>query len=261
MKLSIIIPAHNEEKRISKTLEAYCSFFLEKKKEKEIDNFQILVVINNTSDKTEDIVKSNMKRFKNLSYIRFKEGGKGFAVIKGFQDAIKNNFDLIGFVDADMATPPEAFYYLIKKINGYDGAIASRYVKGSAVHPKPQLKRIISARIFNNFIKFLLHLRYKDTQCGAKIFKKNALNKVLPYLGMSKWAFDVDLLYALKKQKFKIIELPTKWSDREYSKINFMKAGPWMALAIVRLRLINSPLRFIIGTYDKILNCMRKFVK
>ena len=65
---------------------------------------------------------------------------------------------------------------------------------------------------------------YKDTQCGAKIFKKQAIEKIISKLVITQWAFDVDLLYTLKKSGFRIKEFPTAWSDREYSKINFMKA-------------------------------------
>jgi hypothetical protein len=96
-------------------------------------------------------------------------------------------------------------------------------------------------------------LPYKDTQCGAKVFRRNLIGKILPQITFSKWAYDVDLLYNAKKKNFKIIEVPTIWSDKEYSKINFMKSGPWMVLGIIRLRLINSPLRFLIGVYDKTL--------
>ncbi|MEM3405627.1 MAG: glycosyltransferase [Candidatus Pacearchaeota archaeon] len=239
-KLSIIIPAYNEEKRISKTLKEYCSFFQEKKKNKEID-FEIIVVINNTTDRTEDIVKNYQKQYKELKYLNFKQGGKGFAIIEGFKEALKDkkNF-FIGFVDADASTSAEEYYKLLKNINDYDGIIASRYVKGSIVKPKQSIQRIIVSRIFNFLVRFLFLLPYKDTQCGAKIFKRKVIEKILPQIGITEWAFDVDLLYKIQKSGFKIKEHFTIWADKKYSKINLKKASLQMFFAIIQLRILNS---------------------
>src|SRR3989338_629340 len=121
-KLTLIIPAYNEEKRIEKTLESYSHFFLDKMKE----NFEILIILNGCRDKTREIIEkfSNGKK-----YIKFKEFekaiGKGGAIIEGFKIA---DSELIGYVDADGATNPETFYKLVKGINGYDGVIASRWI-------------------------------------------------------------------------------------------------------------------------------------
>ena len=119
--ISIVIPAHNEEKRIGKMLESYGSFFEEKRKKKELD-FEILVVLNGCIDKTEEVIKIFSKKYSKIRYINFKEGGKGFAIVEGFKEALKNKENkLIGFVDGDLSTPPEAFHYLIKHIEEYDG--------------------------------------------------------------------------------------------------------------------------------------------
>jgi hypothetical protein len=96
----------------------------------------------------------------------------------------------------------------------------------------------------------MLGLGYKDTQCGAKIFKKEAVQKVLPQIRTNKWAVDIDLLYHLKKDGFKVLEFPTVWSDAEYSTLNVASAGPNMLLAVARLRLLYSPLKFIVSIYD-----------
>ena len=115
--------------------------------------------------------------------------------------------------------------------------------------------------MFNIAIKALLFLPYNDTQCGAKIFRKKAISKVLPLLTLSQWAFDVDLLYNLKNAGFTIKEHPTVWSDRQYSKINFLKSGPMMFLGVVRLRIINSPFKSIIRVYDLANEMARKMLR
>ncbi|HRZ85761.1 MAG TPA: glycosyltransferase [Candidatus Paceibacterota bacterium] len=259
--LSIIIPAHDEEKRIGPTLEAYNKFFdgieeIDKiiKHEKNGFNYEIIVVVNNSIDKTLEIVEklSKKQKGKKIKVLNFVEGGKGFAIIEGFKEAIKHKSKLIGFVDADMATGPDAFYDLVRNINNNDGIIASRYIKGSVVNPKQSFQRVVSSRLFNFWIRVLLILPYRDTQCGAKLFKRESITKVIDKLIITKWAFDVDLLYCMKKSKLKIKEFPTVWSDKEYSTINFKKAGPMMALAVIRLRLLNSPFSNIVKLYDKL---------
>jgi len=243
MKTSIVIPAYNEEKRILGTLDDYGSFF----KKKYGKNFEIIVVLNGCSDDTLGIVKKAKKKYPQIKILNFKQAGKGFAIIEGFKAA---KGELIGFTDADDATSAEEFNKLIEKIDRYSGIIASRYIKGAIVRPKQSIQRIVVSRIFNFMIRALFLMNYKDTQCGAKIFRKEAVKAVLPCLGITKWAFDVDLLYQMKRQGFKIGEVPTIWSDKEYSKLNFANAGPNMALSIIRLRMIYSPFRFIVRAYD-----------
>jgi glycosyltransferase involved in cell wall biosynthesis len=251
-EIAIIIPAYNEEKRIGKTLQAYSSFFNSLPPQKKLE-YEILVVINNTTDKTDEIVKALQKTNPKINYLNLPQGGKGRAVIEGFKHALQRDFNLIGFVDADLATPPEEYYKLIKNVKHHDAIIADRTLKSSKVHPPATFRRVVVSRIFNSLIRALLLIPQKDTQCGAKLFKPQALKKIIPHLGMSQWAFDVDLIYHLKKEGFSILSHPTIWTDKKYSKINFWKAGPKMALAIIRLRILNSPLRRFIRIYDTLL--------
>ncbi len=248
--LSIIIPAYNEEKRIGFTLEEFGKFFEGRKKEKELKDFEIVVVLNACKDNTINIVKEYKKKFKKIRFIEFERGGKGFAITEGFKDALSRKNNLIGFVDADMATSPKDFYDLVKNINGYDGIIASRAVKGSKA--EFTLKRKITHRGFNFVVRSLLFLPYHDTQCGAKIFHRDVLKGIVNEIGTTKWAYDIDLLYKIKKKGFKIKEHPTVWKDKEGSKINVIKTTIQMFLAVLRLRILNSPFRGIIKLYGKL---------
>ena len=251
------MPAYYEEKRAGNTLEQYGDFFKKLKKEKKLD-FEILVVINNTTDRTEEIVKKYKRKFREIKILNFKQGGKGFAVSEGFKDALRReNNKLIGFVDIDLATSPEAFYDLIMNIKHYDGMIASRYIPNAKVSPKQSIQRIIASRIFNLLIRGTLFLHYADTQCGAKIFKRDVLKRIVPLMQITEWAFDVNLLYLCKRNNFKIKEHPTIWEDKEYSKINLKKAGLQMFLSVMRLRIIYSPFKKIIRIYDNLPNKMK----
>jgi len=241
MKVSIVIPSHNEEKRIRNTLEEYTKFFDKNLKE----NYEILVILNACTDKTLEIVKDISKRKKSVKYKNLKNAGKGLAIMDGFKEALKHKTELIGFVDADMATSPEAFNDLIKNIDGYEGIIASRYEEGAIVKSKQKFMRIIASRVFNFLVRVWFFLPYKDTQCGAKLFKKPALNKIISHVTTTNWAFDVDLLYKSKKFGFAIKEQPTIWDDKKDSKLNLKKASIQMFFAVLRLRLLNSQIRKI----------------
>lgn len=257
-KITIIVPAYNEEKRIGETLEKYGQFFTHLKKTKKLDA-EILIVINNTQDKTEEIVQKYKKKYAIINYLNFKQGGKGFAITEGFRAALKNKKNsLMGFVDADMATSPQAYYDLIKNLDKFDGIIASRYVPGAKVNPRQTIKRVIVSRIYNLLIRILFLMNYRDTQCGAKIFRREVIEKTIESLGITQWAYDVDLLYQIKIKGFRIMEFPTIWSDKEYSKINLKKAGTNMVLSVIRLRMLYSPAKDFIRLYDKLINKFSK---
>ena len=239
--LTIIIPAYNEEKRIGKTLEEYCTHFKSSK---------ILVVLNGCRDKTLDVVKNYSKKFSNLEYIEFKSSiGKGGAIIEGFKIS---QTDLIGFVDADGSTPTTAYQDLVNKINGFDGILASRWIRGAEIKKKQPLSRRLFSRLFNLLVRTIFIIPVSDTQCGAKLFTKTVIKNILSNLGTTKWAFDIDLLYQLKRRKYKIIEIPTTWRDSKESRLNLRRTIPEMFLAIIRLRLIYSQFRFIVKIYDYI---------
>jgi glycosyltransferase involved in cell wall biosynthesis len=247
MKLSIIVPAYNEEQRIESTLNAYSSFFDRKLK----NNYEIIVIPNNCNDNTTSIVSKFSKKHKKVRSKEFKYYiGKAGAIIEGFK---LSKGDFVGFTDADNSAPPESFFKLFDGLQGYDGAIGSRWLKDSQINLKQSFSRRFFSRSYNLLIKLLLQLDYYDTQCGCKIFKKDQVDKVIPFLGNSRWAFDVDLLYHLKKFNSKIKEVPIIWADDPRTHLNLFRASSQMLLSLIRLRLLYSPFQFIIHSYDKTL--------
>ncbi len=249
--VSIVIPAHNEEKRIKKTLESYSEFFREKKIKGEIKDFEILIVINNSQDRTEEIVKEFLKKYPEIRYLNFKQGGKGFAIIEGFKYALGKENEFIGFVDADMSTAPEYFYELIKNIKGYDGAIADRWNRKSIL--QYSLPKKIRSRIYNLWVRALFLLPYKDTQCGAKLFKREILERNIRKIVSSDFNFDVALLFCLRKEEnARIISVPTVWKEAEGSTIFSIKSPIRMFLSALRLRLVHSRFRFFLRAHHKL---------
>ncbi len=244
MKLSIIIPAHNEESRIGKTLRAYHQFFVEKKQATELD-FEFVIVLNGCTDNTIDVVKKAEKKLGNIIIIDLPQAGKGIAIKAGFADALNRKNDLIGFVDADMATSPQAFYDLVHNIAECDGIIASRYMPGARLFPpRPKYKRWGSKIVYEPLVRLLLGLNYYDLQCGAKLFKRHVIEKITSQLVIRHWATDVELLYLCRRYGFSIKEFPTVWYDQADSKMT-IRGGIRQLGAIVKLRLHYSPLKFL----------------
>jgi len=243
--LSLIIPAYNEEKRIKKTLEKYITSFNNLLKNK----YEVIIILNGCIDNTLKIVRQYSRKYSFVKFRDYKERiGKGGAIREGFKIA---KGDIIGFVDADSSTSPEEFLKLYNNLGDYDGIIASRWCKGALISENQSLIRIIAGRAFNLIIRIMFNMNYKDTQCGAKLFKKYAVEKIIDKIGLTKWAFDIDLLYLMKLNKFKIREFPTVWEHSQDSKFNLKRAALQMGLAIVRLRLYYSPFKFIAMFIDR----------
>jgi glycosyltransferase involved in cell wall biosynthesis len=232
MKLSIVIPAYNEENRIERTLRTYHQFFSAKHMP-----FELLVVLNGCKDNTIGVVERVRKELAtNILVIDLPQAGKGLAIKAGFTDALTRDNDLIGFVDADMATRPEAYYDLITHIDGNDGIIASRYMPGAQISPpRPAYKRYGSKLVYEPLLWLLFGLSYYDFQCGAKLFTRETLETVTPQLTVTQWAFDAELLYLCKKAGYTVIEIPTVWEDQAESKLT-LKGGIRMLGSLFKVR-------------------------
>ncbi|MCX7591311.1 MAG: glycosyltransferase [Kiritimatiellae bacterium] len=247
MRLTIVVPARNEEHRIGRMLDAYLPYFTKRYG----DSVEFLVVVNGSTDRTEQVVGEYAARYPQLRFlIEPAAVGKGGALMRGFAAA---RGELVGFVDADGSTPPEAFQELVDKLADAGAIIASRWCAGARVSPRQPLLRQVASRIFNLLTRALFGLPLTDTQCGAKLMKREALMQVLPRLGITRWAFDVDLLFQLKQAGFKVTEIPTTWHDVAGSHVVVGSVATEMFAALVRLRLLHSPFRWIVRLYDKTL--------
>lgn len=247
MKLSILVPAYNEETRIGKMLEAYLSFFTAHYG----NDYELIVSVNGSTDGTEAVVKTMQPRHSQLRVIVDPRPiGKGGAIMAAGQVA---QGDLIGFVDADGATPPGAFDDLVQHIGSAGLIIASRWLSESTVSPRQPWKRRAASRIFNFLVRKLFNLHITDTQCGAKLMTAEAWRAIVPHIGLTNWAFDVDMLFKTRRARYPIQEIPTTWSDVDGSKLKVGRTSLQMLLAICRLRLLYSPLRWIVSLYDRLL--------
>lgn len=224
-------------------LDAYLGYFLPRYD----DQIEFLVVVNGSSDRTEHIVADYADKHPQVHpLVERGKIGKGNAVKLGMA---ASKGELVGFVDADGATPPEAYHELLEKIGPADCIIASRWMKDSQISPKQPLQRQIASRIFNALVRVLFGFKISDTQCGAKVMRRAATDYILPQIGCTAWAFDVDLLFKLHRNGYQIVEYPSVWRDVKGSRLNIPRASAKMFVAMVRLRLLYSPFSWVVKLY------------
>ena len=236
--LLLLIPAYNEEQRIEPVLREYAGYF----KERYQGPFQLVVVLNGCRDNTLGVVQKVAKEYSSISALDFPAPiGKGGALIEGLK--LAPSADVVGYVDADGASPPQAFHALVKLTDRADCVIGSRWLPGAVLHQEQPWVRRFASRCFHLIVETLLLMHIKDTQCPCKVIRRTAVEKIYPSLRIADLAFDVNLLFSLKKAGFKVLEVPTEWTDKIGSKVtaSLFRSSLTMFLSVVRIRIIYTP--------------------
>jgi len=234
--LLLLIPAYNEELRIEPVLRDYARYFHEHYH----GPFQLVVVLNGCTDNTLGVVRRVGAEFPAVSEREFPEPiGKGGALIEGLK--LAPLADLIGYVDAAGAPPPRAFHDLVKHIGGVDCVIGSRWLPGAVLHVEQSGQRRFASRAFHFIVQVLFRMNLRDTQCGAKVMRREAVQTVHSSLCIADMAFDINLLYSLKRAGYRIREVPTEWTDKIGSKVTLGRTSLVMFLSALRIWLIYSP--------------------
>jgi hypothetical protein len=126
---------------------------------------------------------------------------------------------LVGYFDADGSTSIEEMKRLFLSLAAVDGAIGSRWIPGSTLKVRQSVLRQLESRAFNLLIRVLFGLTYHDTQCGAKVFKKSAIDAVLPMMISRGFEFDVELLWRLRGAGYMVAEVPIEWQNKVDSRV------------------------------------------
>ncbi len=233
----LLIPAYNEASRIGPVLEAYALYF----REHHPDAFHLVVVLNGCTDDTLGVVERASGQYPEISHVNIPEPvGKGGALIEGLK--LAPEADLVGYVDADGATPPAAFDDLVTECAEADCVIGSRWMAGSVLRQEQTFRRQFASRVFHAIVQGFFWMNIRDTQCGAKVMRREAVEAIHGQLTVADMAFDINLLYALKRSGFKVREVPTEWTDQIGSKVQMGRTSLVMLLSVIRLRLYYSPL-------------------
>jgi glycosyltransferase involved in cell wall biosynthesis len=222
VQLDVVIPAYNEETRLGAMLEAYRSGLPD-------DDVRFFVALDNCTDGTADVVRKHQAQDDRIHLLEFPKLGKGGVLMEAFRHT---SAPLVGFVDADCATPPPEMRRLAEVAEQHDGAIASRYHPASVLPIKRATSRNFLTQGGNVVIKTLFRMGYRDTQCGAKVIKGETMRRVLPLLSARDFLFDVDLLFSARKLNLEIKEVPTVWVDQAGSKVQRSDALRTLASAV-----------------------------
>jgi dolichyl-phosphate beta-glucosyltransferase len=226
--LSIIIPAHNEEKRLPDTLEQIFSFL-----GKQAFTAEVIVVENGSNDKTLEVAKNFLGQHANLCVIQNDLRGKGLAIQRGIQEATG---EYLFMCDADLSMPiAEIGKFFPPQLQNVDIAIASREAPGAVRYNEPYYRHF-TGRVFNTLIRLLILPTLQDTQCGFKCIRADVAHDIFRYQTLTGWAFDVEMLFIAGLHRYTIVEIPIHWYFNADSKISVLRDSLRMFLDLLVIR-------------------------
>lgn len=225
--ISVIIPAYNEERRLTSTLETVYRYLKDRGAP-----FEILVIDDGSLDHTDDVVEDFGNGREEVRLISYHPNrGKGYAVKLGMLAA---RYELMLFDDADGSSPIAELAQLERAIDeGCDIAIGSRNLPKAGKKVKASLSRKYIGNTFNFIVQSLLLPGINDTQCGFKLFKRASARDIFSVSQIDGFAFDVELLYIARLRGYKVAEIAIDWTNVAGSKVNVMIDSPKMLLDVV----------------------------
>ncbi len=230
MTYSIVIPAYNESERIAATLDKVLAYLAEQKWAAEV-----LVVNDGSRDATADIVRQYAARHPHVRLVENPGNrGKGYSVRNGMLHATG---EVLLFSDADLSSPiyeaPKLFAALDA---GADVAIGSRWLQRELQTERQPLYRQAFGRAFNLYLRVVLGLSFRDTQCGFKAFTRPAAQAIFPRQRIERWGWDPEVLYLARRLGFAAVEIPVEWGHDERTQMKYFRDGITMVLEVLRVR-------------------------
>jgi dolichyl-phosphate beta-glucosyltransferase len=240
--LAIVLPAYNEEARLTPALDELFGY-LDRRSEIGRDGapgsaqlpaeIHVLVVDDGSDDGTAALVRARPEgrasgdRPPRLTLLSVPHGGKGAAVRAGMLAA---DADLIVFADADMATPPDQLPLLVHALITADVALGSRIQPdGSDMRRTQPLIRRLLGKAFHVLASAWVAGPVQDTQCGFKGFTRAAAHDLFERQLITSIVFDVELIYLARRRGYRLAVIPIRWNDRRGSR---MRARPGLALQV-----------------------------
>lgn len=236
--LSIVIPAYNESKRIPATLESVLAW-----RESFPGTVEVVVVDDGSNDSTAEVVR----RFGDVRLMVLPQNrGKGHAVRTGILAAMGRR---ILFMDADLATPLDAYFQLEAALNaGALVAIGSRPLKESRLDVRQPRLRELAGRCFNAVVRSLAVPGIHDTQCGFKLFEREAARWLFEQSVVNGFGFDVEVLFIALRAGLSVREVPVRWAHQEgaaafSSPLAYIRHGLRMLADVIRIRRVHRNVR------------------
>lgn len=230
--LSIVIPAYNEEKRISGSLRRIFDYLGGKGYPSEV-----LIIDDGSTDRTKEVSQGFISQ--GPAGIRVislgKNSGKGKAVRKGVSES-KGEYILV--TDADLSTPIEEWdKFLAEHKNGFDVVIGSRGIDPSLIATRQPWLRRITGKAFNILVRLLVMRGFNDTQCGFKSFSRAAASAVFNRAIINDFSYDVEAIFIAHAMGLKIKDVAVTWNDDARSKVRMHKDPFKMFLSLLAIRI------------------------
>ncbi len=233
-RLSVVIPAYNEEARIENTLQRVVAYF-----DARGEPYEVLVVSDGSTDRTESLVQAFAAQHPQVKLLAYQPNrGKGHAVRYGI---LRAQGERVLFSDADLATPIEEYEKLLPYLEqGYEVAIGSRPLRESHLIVRQPFYREWAGRAFNKLVQLLAVPGIHDTQCGFKLFTGEAAQAIFSLCRLDGFSFDFEALYWARRLGYRIAEVPIRWMHQEGSKVKLLRDGLRMVRDLLWLRLTAS---------------------
>ncbi|MCX6766508.1 MAG: glycosyltransferase [Candidatus Moranbacteria bacterium] len=231
-KISVVTPCFNEGKNIRKNIKKIDDYLKQR-----FDHYEIIAVNDGSRDNTAEELLALQQEL-GIKVIDNKENqGKGGAVRDGML-AIGEESDVGMFVDSDLGIPIEELEKFVAEIqNGHDIVIASRFVPGLKIIQSVQFHRKLMEKAFR-LIRMIItnNWNVKDTQCGFKVFRREAAMKIFPKLTVKRFAFDAEVIFVANKCGYKIKELPIHLQNPPSRSLRIFRDPMNMIWDLLRIR-------------------------
>ena len=228
-RLSIIMPAFNEERRLPTSLQRLDEYVCGLDREVEI-----IVVENGSTDRTATVVQAWQDRLPYLRLMCVAQPGKGRAVRAGMLAA---SGDHLMFCDVDFSMPIEELSKFTALLDtGAPIVIASRELATSQRHAEPA-RRHIMGRVFNRVVQLLVVRGIEDTQCGFKAFQRPVGRDLFSMQRLTGWGFDVEILYLARRRGYRVQQLAIDWFFDPDSRVRGLSDSVTTLAEVLRIRL------------------------
>lgn len=231
IKLSVVVPCFNEEKRFKEGFAHYYSYL---KKQKY--SWELILVNDGSVDKTLTLMQDARKVDSNVKIVSYSPNhGKGYAIVQGVKVA---HGQYILFTDIDHSVPIstiDSFYQYFEK--GFAAVIGSRRVKGAQILVHQHPIREFLGRGFSLLVRILVDWQIADATCGFKAFERETAKKIFPKITIFDWAFDAEILFLCKKFNIKIAQAKVSWSDVRGTKVSLGKDVARSLLGLIKIRI------------------------
>jgi glycosyltransferase involved in cell wall biosynthesis len=227
IKLSVIIPAYNEEQRLPQTLAQVAAFL-----QTQTYSYEVIVVENGSTDGTLALAEDFAAGHENVRVMQSSKG-KGMAVRSGML-AAKGDYRFM--CDADLSMPIEELTRFIPPVGPEaDVVVGSREAEGAVRYDEPS-NRHWGGRLVNFVIRILALPGLRDTQCGFKMFSAYAAEDLFSIQTVMGWSFDIEVLFVARKRGYSIVELGIPWYYSAQSHVRPARDAIKMMLDIIKIR-------------------------